>query len=150
MKYFFVDLRVVFRAKHEYGYALTRLNELRSIQFHIGWAICAPDYRFLSLKLKNFYIIEQELDHVVEELEKIAVVNLLQHRSIISLIGNVQHSSLILEKVRLFCVGNEHCQNLLSSFAIFLLTILFILCCSGIQCVSEEQHQCTDDLPRSI
>ncbi|KHG14818.1 Aspartokinase 3, chloroplastic -like protein [Gossypium arboreum] len=40
----------------------------------------------------------EELDHVVEELEKIAVVNLLQHRSIISLIGNVQRSSLILEK----------------------------------------------------
>lgn len=42
----------------------------------------------------------QELDHVVEELEKFAVVHLLQHRSIISLIGNVQRSSLILEKVR--------------------------------------------------
>lgn len=42
---------------------------------------------------------EQELDHVVEELEKIAVVKLLQRRSIISLIGNVQKSSLILEKV---------------------------------------------------
>ncbi|KAE9454837.1 hypothetical protein C3L33_13302, partial [Rhododendron williamsianum] len=41
----------------------------------------------------------EELDHVVEELEKIAVVNLLQHRSIISLVGNVQRSSLILEKV---------------------------------------------------
>ncbi|KAF5934839.1 hypothetical protein HYC85_025968 [Camellia sinensis] len=41
----------------------------------------------------------EELDNVVEELEKIAVVNLLQHRSIISLIGNVQRSSLILEKV---------------------------------------------------
>lgn len=46
--------------------------------------------------------IMQELDHVVEELEKIAVVHLLQHRSIISLIGNVQRSSLILEKVFLF------------------------------------------------
>ena len=45
-------------------------------------------------------LVVQELDHVVEELEKIAVVNLLQHRSIISLIGNVQRSSLILEKVR--------------------------------------------------
>uniref|UniRef100_A0A0E0AIE1 Aspartokinase n=1 Tax=Oryza glumipatula TaxID=40148 RepID=A0A0E0AIE1_9ORYZ len=40
----------------------------------------------------------EELDHVIEELEKIAVVHLLQHRSIISLIGNVQRSSLILEK----------------------------------------------------
>ncbi|CAN8299729.1 unnamed protein product [Cochlearia groenlandica] len=40
-----------------------------------------------------------ELDHLVEELEKIAVVKLLQRRSIISLIGNVQKSSLILEKV---------------------------------------------------
>lgn len=42
----------------------------------------------------------QELDHVVEELEKFAVVHLLQRRSIISLVGNVQRSSLILEKVR--------------------------------------------------
>jgi len=41
----------------------------------------------------------QELDHVVEELENFAVVHLLQRRSIISLIGNVQRSSLILEKV---------------------------------------------------
>ncbi|CAH2055404.1 unnamed protein product [Thlaspi arvense] len=40
----------------------------------------------------------EELDDVVEELEKIAVVNLLRHRSIISLIGNVQKSSFILEK----------------------------------------------------
>ncbi|KAK4765247.1 hypothetical protein SAY86_026337 [Trapa natans] len=43
-------------------------------------------------------LIQQELDHLVEELEKVAVVTLLQRRSIISLIGNVQKSSLILEK----------------------------------------------------
>ncbi|KAK9675329.1 hypothetical protein RND81_11G000800 [Saponaria officinalis] len=51
-------------------------------------------------KLWSRELIQQarELDRVVEELEKIAVVNLLQHRSIISLIGNVQYSSLILEK----------------------------------------------------
>ncbi|XP_031382755.1 aspartokinase 2, chloroplastic isoform X1 [Punica granatum] len=51
-------------------------------------------------KLWSRELIQQasELDHVVEELEKIAVVNLLQKRSIISLIGNVQRSSLILEK----------------------------------------------------
>ncbi|CAL9775172.1 unnamed protein product [Musa acuminata subsp. burmannicoides] len=49
-------------------------------------------------KLWNRELIQQELDHVVEELEKIAVVHLLQRRSIISLIGNVQRSSLILEK----------------------------------------------------
>ncbi|XP_047173246.1 aspartokinase 2, chloroplastic-like isoform X1 [Vigna umbellata] len=51
-------------------------------------------------KLWSRELIQQasELDHVVEELEKIAVVNLLQNRSIISLIGNVQKSSLILEK----------------------------------------------------
>ncbi|XP_030960412.1 aspartokinase 1, chloroplastic-like isoform X1 [Quercus lobata] len=53
-------------------------------------------------KLWSRELIQQELDNVVEELEKIAVVNLLQHRSIISLIGNVQRSSLILEKA--FCV----------------------------------------------
>lgn len=50
-------------------------------------------------KLWSRELIQQELDRVVEELENIAVVNLLQHRSIISLIGNVQRSSLILEKV---------------------------------------------------
>ncbi|XP_015695303.1 aspartokinase 2, chloroplastic-like isoform X2 [Oryza brachyantha] len=49
-------------------------------------------------KLWSRELIQQELDHVIEELEKIAVVHLLQHRSIISLIGNVQRSSLILEK----------------------------------------------------
>ncbi|TVU34611.1 hypothetical protein EJB05_16448 [Eragrostis curvula] len=41
---------------------------------------------------------DSELDNVVEELEKIAIVHLLQQRAIISLIGNVQRSSLILEK----------------------------------------------------
>uniref|UniRef100_A0A0C9S660 aspartate kinase n=1 Tax=Wollemia nobilis TaxID=56998 RepID=A0A0C9S660_9CONI len=50
-------------------------------------------------KLWTRELIKQELDRMVEELKKIAVVDLLQHRSIISLIGNVQRSSLILEKV---------------------------------------------------
>ncbi|CAL5079836.1 unnamed protein product [Urochloa decumbens] len=51
-------------------------------------------------KLWSCELVQQknELDDVVEELEKIAVVHLLQNRSIISLIGNVQRSSLILEK----------------------------------------------------
>ncbi|KAM1723147.1 hypothetical protein PS2_021219 [Malus domestica] len=55
----------------------------------------------LTLDPSKFWsreLIQQELDHMEEELEKIAFVNLLQHRSIISLIGNVQYSSLILEK----------------------------------------------------
>ncbi|KAL4192091.1 hypothetical protein AMTRI_Chr06g192270 [Amborella trichopoda] len=60
-------------------------------------------------KLWSRDLIQQELDHVVEELEKIAVVKLLQHRSIISLIGNVQRSSLILEKV--FCVFRSNGVN---------------------------------------
>ncbi|KAL6982831.1 aspartate kinase [Sarracenia purpurea var. burkii] len=55
--------------------------------------------------LAQFGFLAKELDHVVEELEKIAVVNLIQHRSIISLIGNVQRSSLILEKVSHLLVG---------------------------------------------
>ena len=36
---------------------------------------------------------------MVEELENIAIVKLLRNRSILSLIGNVERSSLILEKV---------------------------------------------------
>ncbi|CAH8324980.1 unnamed protein product [Eruca vesicaria subsp. sativa] len=49
-------------------------------------------------KAFSFLPCKQELDHVVEELEKVAVVNLAKGRAIISLIGNVQHSSLILER----------------------------------------------------
>lgn len=49
-------------------------------------------------KLWSRELIQQELDHVVEKLQKIAIVHLLQNRSIISLIGNVERSSLILEK----------------------------------------------------
>jgi hypothetical protein len=58
-------------------------------------------YKLLSRScfIVFFMMMWQELDHVVEELEKFAVVHLLQRRSIISLIGNVQRSSLILEKV---------------------------------------------------
>ncbi|GBG79405.1 hypothetical protein CBR_g29552 [Chara braunii] len=44
-------------------------------------------------------LIQQELDRVVEQLRKIAFVKLSQKKSIISLIGNVERSSLILEKV---------------------------------------------------
>ncbi|KAJ0974595.1 hypothetical protein J5N97_016560 [Dioscorea zingiberensis] len=57
-------------------------------------------------KLWTRELIQQELDHMVEELEKIAVVRLLRNRSIISLIGNVQRSSLILEKVFNVLRGN--------------------------------------------
>ncbi|KAI4964185.1 hypothetical protein ZWY2020_006899 [Hordeum vulgare] len=49
-------------------------------------------------KIWSRELIQQELDHVVEELEKIAFVHLLQQRAIVSLIGNVRKSSLILEK----------------------------------------------------
>lgn len=57
----------------------------------------------MHLGKSNFDLsIYQELDVVIEELEKIAVVHLLQNRSIISLIGNVQRSSLILEKASAF------------------------------------------------
>jgi hypothetical protein len=45
-------------------------------------------------------IIWQELDTVVEELQKISVVNRLKERSVISLIGNTQMSAIILVKVR--------------------------------------------------
>jgi len=49
-------------------------------------------------KIWSRELIQQELDNVVEELEKIAIVHLLQQRAIISLIGNVRQMSLILEK----------------------------------------------------
>ncbi|CAM6084020.1 unnamed protein product [Calypogeia fissa] len=49
-------------------------------------------------KIWDRELIDQELDRMVEELAKIASVKLVRKRSIISLIGNVQRSSFILEK----------------------------------------------------
>ncbi|CAK7336060.1 unnamed protein product [Dovyalis caffra] len=57
--------------------------------------------------LGQFGFLAKELDNVVQELEKVAIVNLLQQRSIISLIGNIQHSSLILEKVNISLIVND-------------------------------------------
>ncbi|GJN22678.1 hypothetical protein PR202_gb10268 [Eleusine coracana subsp. coracana] len=75
----------------------------------------------------------QELDHVIEELEKIAVVHLLQKRSIISLIGNVQRSSLILEKVRypndIILSRRQTTRLALAQGASFYPCILFATCC---------------------
>ncbi|KAL1550502.1 Adenylate kinase isoenzyme 1 [Salvia divinorum] len=60
-------------------------------------------------KIWSRELIKQELDRVLEELGKIAVVKLLPQRSIISLIGNIQYSSLILEKT--FSVFRKHNVN---------------------------------------
>ncbi|KAL5666604.1 hypothetical protein ACJX0J_026712, partial [Zea mays] len=49
-------------------------------------------------KIWSRELIQQELDHVVEELEKIAIVRLLQQRAIISLIGNTGHSQHLSSK----------------------------------------------------
>lgn len=49
-------------------------------------------------KLPSCELVQLELDNVVEELQKFAVVHLLQDRSLISLIGNAQMAPLILEK----------------------------------------------------
>ncbi|XP_058096202.1 aspartokinase 2, chloroplastic-like [Magnolia sinica] len=48
-----------------------------------------------------------ELDRVVEELKKIAEVDLFLHRSIISLIGNVQHSPQTLNEVLSILIDKE-------------------------------------------
>ncbi|XP_020695611.1 aspartokinase 2, chloroplastic [Dendrobium catenatum] len=71
--------------------------------WHISVDCVATSEASISLtldpsKLCSRELIQQELDHIVEELEKIAVVKLLQNRSIISLIGNLHRSSLVLEK----------------------------------------------------
>ena len=78
-------------------YTISILFYRAVVYFFFFFCNCILFILFLSHLILLFF--EKELDHVVEELEKVAVVNLLQHRSIISLIGNVQRSSLILEKV---------------------------------------------------
>ena len=104
-------------------------------------------------------LLVQELDNVEEELEKIALVKLLQHRSIISLIGNVQRSSLILEKV----------LHLHTHFSRDYWTRFYFLCHSfpnffgppllfkwstnsvaGIPCSSDKRRQRPNDLTRGI
>ena len=91
-----------------------------------------------------FVPCKQELDHVVEELEKIAVVNLAKGRAIISLIGNVQHSSLILERVRSHLLdGSSHRVTNISKYIFFKLL-------TGVSCSLDQRHQCPDDITRSI
>ncbi|XP_002992028.2 aspartokinase 2, chloroplastic [Selaginella moellendorffii] len=51
------------------------------------------------IKIWSRDLIQTELDNMVTKLRKIAKVKLLQKRSIISLIGNVERSSLVLKKV---------------------------------------------------
>ncbi|GAB2257938.1 hypothetical protein Droror1_Dr00014098 [Drosera rotundifolia] len=62
-----------------------------------------------TAKLWSRELIQQELDQLSKKLEEVAVVNLVQNRAIISLIGNVQKSSLVLEKV--FCIFRSNGIN---------------------------------------
>ncbi|KAL9248907.1 Aspartokinase 2, chloroplastic-like protein [Drosera capensis] len=62
-----------------------------------------------TAKLWSRELIQQELDQLSKKLEEVAVVNLVQNRAIISLIGNVQKTSLILEKV--FCIFRSNGIN---------------------------------------
>ncbi|XP_073127081.1 uncharacterized protein [Henckelia pumila] len=65
-------------------------NDHKSTIFHLFCVgLMASNFGYFSAYFTRNYIV----------LENIIVVNLLQHRSIISLIGNVQRSSLIFEKV---------------------------------------------------
>ncbi|TVU27333.1 hypothetical protein EJB05_29936 [Eragrostis curvula] len=75
---------------------------------NVGFTIFSR-YSLPIMRYFLYYIEYFELDDLIEELEKIAVVRLLQHRSIISLIGNVKRSSLILEKA--FNVLRRHGVN---------------------------------------
>ncbi|XP_078170050.1 aspartokinase 2, chloroplastic-like [Carex rostrata] len=86
-------------------------------------------------KLWSRELIQQELDNVVEELEKIAVVRLLQHRSIISLIGNVQRSSLILEKAFAVLRRNGVNVQMISQGASKVNISLIVNDCEAKQCV---------------
>ncbi|XP_044947897.1 aspartokinase 1, chloroplastic-like [Hordeum vulgare subsp. vulgare] len=55
-------------------------------------------FTLVPSKLLSRELIQLEVDNVVEELQKIAVVHQLHDRSVISLIGNTQMSTFILER----------------------------------------------------
>lgn len=90
--------------------------------------IISEDFPLTADWLYIYILYWQELDHVVEELEKIAVVKLLQHRSIISLIGNVQRSSLILEKVLHLVLPSEKKKSFNSPFRRVLKCVQTYMC----------------------
>ncbi|KAM0886550.1 hypothetical protein ACQ4PT_029645 [Festuca glaucescens] len=50
-------------------------------------------------KLLSCELFQQVLDNAVGELQKTAAVHVLQHRAVVSLVGNTEMSSLILRKV---------------------------------------------------
>ncbi|GAQ86748.1 aspartate kinase [Klebsormidium nitens] len=60
-------------------------------------------------KMWSRELIKQEVDRMTESLRSVAHVKVLPRRAILSLIGNVQRSSLILEKV--FRVFRTTCTN---------------------------------------
>ncbi|XP_031490839.1 aspartokinase 2, chloroplastic-like [Nymphaea colorata] len=97
-------------------------------------------------KLWTRELIQQELDHVVEELEKIAVVHLLQNRSIISLIGNIQRSSLILEKAFYVLRRNGVNVQMISQGASKVNISLIVNDSEAEQCV-QALHQAFFDTP---
>ncbi|XP_028780214.1 aspartokinase 2, chloroplastic isoform X1 [Neltuma alba] len=87
----------------QYGFLAKVFSIFEDLQISVDAVATSEVSISLTLdpsKLWSRELIQQasELDHVVEELKKIAVVDLQQNKSIISLIGNVQRSSLILEK----------------------------------------------------
>ncbi|KAF3791077.1 Aspartokinase 1 [Nymphaea thermarum] len=88
----------------------------------------------------------EELDHVVDELEKIAVVHLLQNRSIISLIGNIQRSSLILEKAFYVLRRNGVNVQMISQGASKVNISLIVNDSEAEQCV-QALHQAFFDTP---
>ncbi|XP_019189343.1 PREDICTED: aspartokinase 2, chloroplastic-like [Ipomoea nil] len=91
-------------------------------------------------KIWSRELIRQELDHVVEELGKIAVVNLLPNKSIISLIGNVQCSSFILEKAfRVFRTNDVNVQ-MISQGASKVNISLIVNDSEAEQCVKALHH----------
>lgn len=80
-------------------------------------------------------------------------MNLSKGRAIISLIGNVQHSSLILERVRSYLLPRllqvYHKERCICSPASQLFVFFFNFG-TGVSCSLDQRYQCPDDITRSI
>lgn len=90
-----------------------------------------------TAKLWSRELIQQELDQLSKKLEEVAVVNLVQNRAIISLIGNVQKSSLILEKVFRIFRSNGINVQMISQGASKVNISLVVNDSEAVQCVTS-------------
>ncbi|KAM0886549.1 hypothetical protein ACQ4PT_029645 [Festuca glaucescens] len=85
----------------QYGFPANALTILERCGISVDYMATSKGKVWLAIdpsKLLSCELFQQVLDNAVGELQKTAAVHVLQHRAVVSLVGNTEMSSLILRK----------------------------------------------------